>query len=228
MAQERTVAENHYGRYSVPEGIEHRPAVRMVRAGGVYEPDTIAFMRDYSGAGDIVHAGTFFGDFLPGISAAMAKGARIWAFEPNPDSYQHACETIRLNGLGNIELANRALSDSMGEILFRTRDVQGNPMGGHAHFTEENGSGVEKVPAVMLDYAVPLDRPVSILQLDVEGHEAAALLGAYHILHKWRPILVLEDFNRPRWLRKQFPQLGYRKERRLHGNWVYLPEGREL
>lgn len=228
MTNTGTIAENRYGSYSVPEGLDHRPAVRLVKAGDVYEPDTIAFMRDHAGAGDVIHAGTFFGDFLPGLSAAMAKGAKIWAFEPSPDSFAHAKKTVSLNKLRNVELGNFALSDREGEIGFRIRDADGNPMGGHAHFTEEDGPGVAKVPAVMLDYAVPLDRPVSILQLDVEGHEGAALLGAYHILHRWRPILVLEEFSRPRWLRKQFPRLGYRKERRLHGNWVYLPEGREI
>ncbi|WP_390915361.1 hypothetical protein [Pseudosulfitobacter sp. SM2401] len=35
-----------------------------------------------------------------------------------------------------------------------------------------------------LDDIVPMDRKVSILQLDVEGHERAALLGARGIIDK--------------------------------------------
>lgn len=40
------LAENKYGRYSVPENLEHRPAVRLVTAGDVYEPKTIRFMAE--------------------------------------------------------------------------------------------------------------------------------------------------------------------------------------
>ena len=228
MSAKTNTAENTYGKYSVPDGLDHRPAVRLIKQGEVYEPKTIEFMRRHAGDGDIIHAGTFFGDFLPGLSAAMAKTAKIWAFEPSPDSFAHAAKTVALNKLKNVALGNFALSDRDGEILFKTMDDNGMPMGGHAHFVEQDGPGVEKVPAIMLDYAVPLDRPVSILQLDIEGHEGTALLGAYHILHKWKPILVLEEFDQPRWLRKQFPRLGYHKAGRVHGNLIYLPEGREL
>ncbi|MBV7379908.1 FkbM family methyltransferase [Maritimibacter dapengensis] len=222
------VFENEYGRYSVPEQLDTRPAVRRIKAGEVYEPKTIAFMRDAVGTGDIIHAGTFFGDFLPGLSSALAPDARIWAFEPNPASYRHATETIQLNDLTNVSLTNAALSNRSGSIHFRTHDEAGAALGGHSHFVDGSGLGVEEVASVMLDFAVPLDRPVSVLQLDIEGHEIEALWGAYHIINRWKPILVLEEFDRPRWIRKQFPRVKYERRGRLHGNVVYLPEGREL
>lgn len=222
------VFENIYGRYSVPDGLDARPAVRRVKAGEVYEPKTIAFMRETAGTGDIIHAGTFFGDFLPGLSSAMADDARIWAFEPNPISAHHAAETIALNDLTNVTLTNAAVSNQAGVIHFRTHEETGAPLGGHSHFVEGPGAGVEEVQSVMLDFAVPLDRPVSILQLDVEGHEIEALWGAYHIINRWKPILVLEEFDRPRWLRRQFPRVNYDRASRVHGNIVYLPEGRSI
>lgn len=222
------VFENIYGRYSVPDGLDARPAVKRVKAGEVYEPKTIAFMRETVGTGDIIHAGTFFGDFLPGLSSAMAPDARIWAFEPNPVSAHHAAETIALNDLSNVTLTNAALSNQTGVIHFRTHDETGAALGGHSHFADGSGAGVEEVQSVMLDFAVPLDRPVSILQLDVEGHEIEALWGAYHIINRWKPILVLEEFDRPRWLRRQFPRVNYDRVSRVHGNIVYLPEGRSI
>lgn len=222
------VFQNEYGRYSVPDGLDARPAVRLVKSGEVYEPQTIAFMRDQVGQGDIIHAGTFFGDFLPGLASAMAPDARIWAFEPNPVSHAHATETITLNDLSNVTLTNAALSDRNGSIHFRTHKEDGEALGGHSHFVEGSGPGVEEVRALMLDYVVPLDRPVSILQLDVEGHEGEALLGAYHIINRWKPIIILEEFDRPRWLKRNFPRVNYDRVSRVHGNLVYLPEGRDL
>lgn len=216
-----TIVENMYGKYSVPDGLMHRPAVRLVSNGKVYEPKTIAFMRNMAADGDIIHAGTFFGDFLPGLSAKMTEGKKIWAFEPNPNSYENAAQTITLNNLENVTLQNCAVSNQNSEILFRTHDALGQPMGGHSHFVTEKSDGVVSVQAVRIDESVPLDRPVSILQLDIEGHEQAALRGARGIINKWGPILILEGFRRQRWIRNKFPDWQYRFVGELHGNQVY-------
>lgn len=220
-----TRAENEYGSYWVPAGLEGRPASKMVLSGRVYEPETIKFICAHAGAGDVIHAGTFFGDFIPALSAALAPGARLWAFEPNPGSYAAARRTIDLNAAQNVTLTHAALSDQAEEILFRTRNAEGRPLGGVSHFVEEDGPGVERVASVMLDYAVPLDRRISVLQLDVEGHEPRALKGAYHIVNRWTPILVLEYFGQEHWIRRTFRGLGYRQVGKVHGNFVYAVEG---
>lgn len=212
---------NEYGRYCVPEGLEDRPAARAVIAGRAYEPDTLRFMRQHAGDGDIIHAGTFFGDFLPALSTGLAEGRKLWAFEPNPGNFAAARKTIALNGLANVELTNAALSNRDGAVLFRTRDAEGRSLGGLSHFVEEPGDGVESVSAVMLDYTVPLTRKVSILQLDVEGHEKQALRGAWHIVHRSKPILVLEYFRQEAWIRRTFRGLGYAHRGKLHSNHVY-------
>lgn len=223
-----TLAENEYGQYSIPEGLDHRPAVRLVKSGQVYEPNTIRFMREHARQGDIIHAGTFFGDFLPGLSVAMAEGAHIWAFEPNPNSYAHAQRTIELNALGNVILTHAALSNSDGEIHFQTRDEQGNPLGGHSRYVEQDGQGVEHVPALRLDSAVPAHRQISILQLDVEGHERAALEGAMGLIARCRPILILEEFRYKRWIKAKLGYLGYELKRKIHANRVFAPADRLL
>ena len=223
-----TVAQNTYGRYLVPEGLEGRPAAKLALAGKVYEPDTIAFMRAQAGAGDVIHAGAFFGDFIPALSEALAPDAQLWAFEPNPGNFAAAEQTVALNDLDNVTLTNAALSNRDDKILFRTRDETGRSLGGLSHFVEEDGPGVEAVQAVMLDYVVPLTRPVSILQLDVEGHEKPALKGAYHIINRWQPILILEYMGQLPWLNRTFRSLNYAQIGKLHGNFVYAPEGAEI
>lgn len=220
-----TRAVNEYGNYHIPEGLEHRPAARLALAGKVYESETIRFMRAHAGTGDIIHAGTFFGDFLPALSQALASGATLWAFEANPGNFEAARQTIRLNGLKNVTLVNAALSNSDRALKFRTRDDSGQPLGGLSHVTEQGGPGVVTVEAAMLDYAVPLARRVSILQLDVEGHERQALKGAYHIIHRWQPILILENMGQLHWLNRTFRGVTYTRIGKLHGNDVYVPAG---
>ncbi|MDA7423466.1 FkbM family methyltransferase [Thalassococcus lentus] len=217
--------QNEYGTYHVPEGLEGRPAAKAVLSGVPYEPDTLKFMRANAGDGDIIHAGMFFGDFLPALSTALAKNAQLWGFEPNPGNFEAAEKTAKMNKLKNANLFNAALSNTSGQILFKTKDDKGKSLGGLSHFVQEDGDGVEAVDAMMLDYVVPLDRKVSILQLDVEGHEKEAMKGAYHIINRWKPILVLEYFGQLHWINRNFRGLGYERIGKLHGNHVYAVEG---
>lgn len=219
-----TPARNKYGLYCVPAGLEDRPASRAVLSGKAYEPDTLRFMRAHAGAGDVIHAGAFFGDFIPALSTALAPGAHLWAFEPNPGNFACAQDTVALNRLANVTLTNAALSDTDTKLLFRTCDADGKSLGGLSHFVDAPGNGIEPVPAIMLDYMVPLARPVTILQLDVEGHEKQALRGAYHLIHRWKPILILEYFRIPQWITRTFRGLGYEKIGKLHGNHVYATQ----
>jgi FkbM family methyltransferase len=222
---EGQTARNMFGVYAVPVGLEDRPAVRKVMAGEVYEANTLRFMRAHAGDGDIIHAGTFFGDFLPALSSALAPQAKLWAFEPNPGSFDAAAETARLNRLGNVVLTNAALSNRQDTLRFRTHRDTGQALGGLSHVVAQDGPGVVTVASVMLDYSVPLDRKISILQLDVEGHEKMALRGAYHLLSRWRPIIIAEYFDKPFFFKRHFRDLNYVQLGKVDHNFVYVPEG---
>jgi FkbM family methyltransferase len=222
-----TSACNQYGIYALRQDILHRPVARYIAEGRVYEPDTIAFIRNRCGTGDVVHAGTFFGDFLPGIAAALTPGALLWAFEPNPSNFALAERTAALNRLQNVRLHNAALSDAEGRLTLVVRNPAGGSVGGGSYVADDAaalaGQTVE-VPSRRIDDMVPADRPVSIVQLDVEGHEKPALQGARGLVERWRPILILERFEDRDFLDRLFPALGYRPAGRLHGNVVYSAE----
>lgn len=87
MKPEFIISHNEYGKYCVPKSSSIRPAARKILSGEVYEPETIEFMRVNCGDGDVVHAGAYFGDFLPALSAGMSAGGKVWAFEPNFENY---------------------------------------------------------------------------------------------------------------------------------------------
>ena len=216
---------NKYGLYRVPPGVEHRPAVKAIMSGLPYEPLTIEFMRAHAGRGDIVHAGAFFGDFIPALSAALSPEAWLWTFEPNPANFAAAQETVSLNRVANATLANVALSDRDSTVLVRTVAADGRPLGGASRLVDEAGEGVETVRSVMLDHVVPPARTVSILHLDVEGHEKPALLGAVGIVNRCKPILILETFEDIAWLNRTFDQIDYRLVGEVHFNQVFAVAG---
>lgn len=211
------VAYNKYGAYCVPVSSLHRPAAQAVLSGRIWEPRTLEFMTSYCKDGDIVHAGTFFGDFLPALVAGLAEGAKVWAFEPNPESYRCAAITIQLNGLTGVELINAGLGEHPGSQTLVTHDFSGVPLGGASQVVpgpsddwEARGSHTVPVQIVTIDDAVPQHRPVSIIQLDVEGFEKRALTGALRTIRRHRPILVTESLPKGKWISEHLSPLGYR------------------
>jgi hypothetical protein len=88
----------------VPREALHRPACQAILRGEVWEARTLAFLLAHAGDGDIVHAGAFFGDFLPALSRAAAPGAKIRAFEALEKNWRYAAATAALNGLANVDL----------------------------------------------------------------------------------------------------------------------------
>lgn len=220
---------NQYGGYCLPESSLHRTAPRKILRGNVYEPATIEFMRAHCAGGDIVHAGTYFGDFLPGLSQACDTGCTIWAFEPNPENYRCAQITALINGLDNVQLQNAGLGDAPDVLHMRTRDAQGVSLGGKSHIIgqgEFDPRTDQEVRIVTIDSIVGRERPVSIIQLDVEDHEKAALTGALDTIRRCLPIIILEvrkgsDLLQSPWFSDTILSLGYRQTTTLHGNTVF-------
>jgi Methyltransferase FkbM domain len=73
---------------------------------------------------------------------------------------------------------------------------------------------------VTVDAILPANRPVSIVQLDVEGHEQYALTGALQTIRRSRPILILETLPDARWIEQNLAPLGYRQEAKVPDNFI--------
>jgi len=219
------IAYNEHGGYCVPLASRHRLSVQTVLDGRVWEPDTLAFLASLPD--DLVHAGAYFGDFLPALARSRAAGDRVWAFEPNPENYRCASVTAEINGLANVELRNAGLGERRSTPLMRLWDADGRALGGMSHVlaadAEAPPADVARVAVVTVDEAFPSDRKLSALQLDVEGFEVPALMGALATIRRCRPVIVVESVPDEAWLTEHlFPQ-GYRAERKIHDNTVFVP-----
>lgn len=222
-------AVNETGIFAVDRTQAHRPVMRHALKGEVNEPRVVRFISHRCGSGDIVQAGAYYGDFLPALSTAVAPGAIVWTFEPNPHSAELARRTISLNRLRNVRLFAHALSFETSELHLAVA-TEGRPLGGLSRIVEDNlkpsADDAKKhslaVEGRRLDDVVPPEREVSIIQLDLEGYEPNALRGATRILRTHRPILVLEM--QPRRaasvLNEIVPELGYIAVGRLGNNAI--------
>lgn len=218
------IAYNTYGGYCVPLSSRHRPAAQKILAGEIWEPMTIEFLMSHCEDGDLVHAGTFFGDFLPALSQAAALSAKVWAFEPHPENYRCAFITTYINGLQNIELMNAGLGERQGPLSMMIADASGRSLGGASRIVAKSCNSSEEsaitVRIVTVDEIVPSDRKVSMIQLDVEGFEQPALSGALMTIQRCRPTIILETLPEESWLSENMLQLGYRIAGTVHGNTV--------
>jgi FkbM family methyltransferase len=213
---------NEHGVYCVPRNCSHRFACQAVMNGRVWEPQTLDLIRQQDPTGDIVHAGTFFGDFLPAL-ARSRDGAKVWAFEPSRESFRCAQITVLLNDLSNVSLTRAGLSDAPGKATLQITARDGRAAGGQSRIVQGSPGQTEEVNLVTVDQTVA-DRKVAVIQLDVEGHEQQALTGALETIARCRPVIVLEGLPKA-WIASELEPLGYRTAGVVHGNTVLRASG---
>ena len=218
------IARNEHGIYCIPRASMHRPVAQTVLQSRVWEADTLDLIRDTDRDGDIVHAGTFFGDFIPALARSRENGAIVWAFEPGRENYRCAQITTMLNDLQNVVLTHAGLDSKGGSALLQTSNREGMPLGGESRIIinpeRARGGTREEVQLEALDEAVASDRRVAVIQLDVEGHEQQALAGAMLTIERCRPLIVVEALPEPAWVAEELAPFGYEVEGRVDMNFV--------
>ena len=221
-----TLCENEFGRYCVPAASQDRPAPMAVLKGKVWEYETVVYMRENIGDRDIVHAGMYFGDFLPGLAKVLRPTRVLYGFEPNPANFACAQWTAVLNDLTNVVLTNSGLGEASKQAKMRVAE-NGRAIGGLSEILQAPRAGmkdddVAMVDVVAIDDAIPAIADVGILQLDVEGYEQFALMGAMRTLERCRPIVIVESVPEA-FIRTTLLPMGYRRDIELCHNTVFVP-----
>ena len=150
------------------------------------------------------------------------RDSYVIAFEPNDESFYCAKETVRLNGLDDVELYRAALGEQTHPAtLVKKEIIDGKHFdlggGSFVHATE----GEQECHVVTIDSIVGKKTHVSVIHLDVEGHEAKALLGAMTTIERWRPVIILETVPAPAWLNEHLAPLGYRYAGTVDRNTIF-------
>ena len=111
-------AQNIYGKYYIPYNSVHRPCPQIILKGGVWEYETLKFIESEYKGGDIIHAGAYFGDFLPFLSS-ISKNFNVFAFEPVLENYKCSRLNLSLNNIKNVELFNNTLSNTNDKLYIK-------------------------------------------------------------------------------------------------------------
>lgn len=174
------------------------------RANGVYtkEPVTIAWLREIPQGSVLADIGANVGMYT--VFAALARGARVIAFEPESENYAILNRNLQLNGIGDQVLALcAALSDQPGvDRLYLSAAIAG----GSCHsFGEEVGFDLKPRAAAFAQGSIAFRfddlvgsgqvPPPEFVKIDVDGFEHKVIRGMAQTLRKTTVRSMLVELN---------------------------------
>jgi FkbM family methyltransferase len=123
------------------------------------------------------------------FSKLVGPNGKVIAFEPLDTNVSEIKQNIRLNGITNIEIVPKAVSNKSGEISFLLgqHDKQGSLVG----IGRESQNSI-KIQCISIDdYIRDTNQNPDFIKIDVEGAESMVLEGASELL-KNKPKLFIE------------------------------------
>ena len=136
--------------------------------------------------------------------ASLYPQARIYAFEPHPDTYDLLMRSVQLNGAlaERVHPFNVGLSEAKGRARLSVPvptqhpryDPQRNQINCglfslHGHGTQRVSCQVTTLDEFVAGHRLP---HVEFMKIDVEGHEYEVLKGGERTIRTYRPVLYLE------------------------------------
>jgi FkbM family methyltransferase len=165
---------------------------------GTYEPNTLCVLRRHLGPGGVfLDAGAHAGVVSLAASRWVGEAGHVYAFEPSEREYRRLLDSLELSRVSNVTPLRTAVgaTPGSGSLLVADAPYSGlNTLGDRFAYGEISEASRETVEIVTIDDFVrqrAIAR-VDAIKLDVEGGEAAALVGAAEVLRGSRPVLVLE------------------------------------
>jgi FkbM family methyltransferase len=165
----------------------------MLWAFGCYEKHFAELFGYLVTPGDrCVDVGANVGVHTVRLARLVGPEGEVIAIEPDPDVVQRTNRNVALNGVANVRVISAAASERAGQTrLFRPGPWDTNRARAsllhHPYLT-----GITRtVPVVTVD-DVCAGEPVSLIKIDVEGHEAAVVRGAAGTIAKYAPSVVFE------------------------------------
>jgi len=173
---------------------------RQLRAGtfATAEPE-YAHLGDWIFEGDwVVDVGANVGHYTVRLSQLVGARGRVLAFEPVPETFELLAANLAFVGAHNVSLFNVAVSANSAVMPLSIPQFPS----GLANFYcagltstspwPTNPEGDFTVLTLALD-ALVIPQRVTLVKLDVEGHELSALRGMEQLLRRDQPRLIVES-----------------------------------
>ncbi len=158
------------------------------------EPE-YARLGEWVAAGDwVIDVGANVGHYTAQLSRLVGVTGRVLAFEPVPETFELLAANMAAVGARNVTLFNVAASAQIGAIgMTLPKFSSGLTNYYRAGITSDDSE--LKILTLSLDSVMPPAR-VTLIKIDVEGHELQALKGMRELLRRDLPRLIVEDVSK--------------------------------
>jgi FkbM family methyltransferase len=160
---------------------------------GVYEPIESTIVMDHVKVGDnALDLGANIGYYTLMLAKLVGPKGKVFAFEPDPDSFRILQANIAKNRTKNVEPIQLAASNVNADAnLYRDRFNNLD----HRIFSSSTDREVVPIKAVRLDDYFA-DRPVSFgfIKMDIQGAEGLALDSMNSILERSKRVVILTEY----------------------------------
>lgn len=151
--------------------------------GQPWEPHVLRALEEHLSPGDtVLDIGAHIGALTVPIARLISPPGTVYAFEPQRKIYRELVHNLELNELTNAVPLRFALSSERGIIEMNRATAHDGRVG--------VGSGGDRVEARTVDSFGFED--VSLMKIDVEGHEADVLRGAEKTISEFAPVIIIE------------------------------------
>jgi len=138
-----------------------------------------------------VDVGANVGQYTQRLSDLVGPSGRVLAFEPVPATFSLLSANVGLFRNQNVSLFNAAVSDSLDVVgMSMPKFDTGLNNYYQAHISDSTDAEV-RVLTLSLD-ALGINRHISLVKIDAEGHEASVLAGMRRLIESCRPVLIVE------------------------------------
>lgn len=181
---------------------------------GAYETGTNNILAKYIKPTDVViEAGANMGSETV-LIGKMLKGGHLYAFEPNPYTFERLKINISINELANVSAHDVALGESNGGIQFNIYPKDFCNSGMSSKYMETSKTRKIDVVQKTLDTFVAESgiAKVDFIKMDIQGAEMDMIVGASGIISQFKPTIfteACEPYNDTKQLYEKLKGFGY-------------------
>ena len=123
------------------------------------------------------------------VAGLLAKNGKVYAFDPSDNNCYFARRNLKLNGIKNVKVNQKAVTNKDGIVKFYF-DKQ-SPASSAVVPDDFRGKLAQEVESITIDTFVETEKikQVDFIKMDIEGSERAALKGAAKTIKRFRPKL---------------------------------------
>ncbi len=142
----------------------------------IWEPnETYWFLKAVKEGQVVLDIGANVGYYTLIGGVLVGEQGRIYAFEPDPVGFGFLEKNVRLNGLTNVVLEQKAVSNQSGSIrLYLAKENKGDH---RTHQTEEERESIEVGAVALDDYFKDYEGRIDFVKIDTQGAEAVIIEG---------------------------------------------------